>query len=87
MNCMSRPESIGNYILDQKCTVREASKVFGISKSTVHLDVTKRLKKVNPKLYQSVRGILLINLKERNIRGGLATKDKYLKLKEKTTSL
>lgn len=83
MNYMSRPEIIGDYILDQKCTVREASKVFGISKSTVHLDVTKRLKKVNPKLYQKVREILLINLKERNIRGGLATKDKYLKLKEK----
>lgn len=83
MNCMSRPEIIGNYILDQKCTVREASRVFGISKSTVHLDVTKRLKKIDPQLYQRVREILLINLKERNIRGGLATKDKYLKLKEK----
>ena len=54
------------------------AKKFGISKSTVHMDVSSRLKKVNPYLYKEVRKVLDVNKEERHIRGGLATKEKYL---------
>ena len=67
------------YIIENKTTVREAAKKFGISKSTVHIDVSERLKKVNPSLYNDVRKILDINKAERHIRGGMATKQKFNK--------
>ena len=68
---------LGTYILEYRTTVRRAAKKFGISKSTVHKDVSERLRRVNPQLYQEVKGILEINKAQRHIRGGLATKHKY----------
>ena len=74
----SRPIILGEYIIDTGATVRAAAKVFKISKSTVHKDVTKRLKYEEPALYQRVKEVLDKNKSERHIRGGLATKEKYL---------
>ncbi len=68
---------LGEYILENKSTVRAAAKQFGISKSTVHKDITQRLPIENPQLYPLVKNILEINKQERHIRGGLATKHKY----------
>ena len=69
---------LGEYIVKNNSTVRATAKVFGVSKSTVHIDVSKRLLKVNPSLYKEVRKVLDINKDERHIRGGRATKEKYL---------
>ena len=68
-----------HYIIDSKDTVRGTAKKFGISKSTVHKDVTERMKKINPILAKNVREILDENKAERHIRGGMATKLKYEK--------
>ena len=65
------------YIIENKSTVRAAAAQFGISKSTVHKDITERLVKVNPALYRQVRELLDLNKAERHIRGGLATRRKY----------
>lgn len=65
------------YIVETGCTVRACSAHFGISKSTVHKDVSERLKYIDGKLYEEVRGILDKNLSERHIRGGIATRMKY----------
>lgn len=73
-----RTIELANYIIETKCTVRDAAKKFGISKSTVHKDVTERLLKINKTLYEETKKILLENKSERHIRGGLATKNKYL---------
>ena len=70
---------LGEYILENKATVRAAAKKFHISKSTVHKDVSDRLQNVNPQLYSEVRQILDINKAQRHIRGGIATRRKYLK--------
>ena len=72
---------IARYIIDNNTTVRQAAKHFGISKSTVHKDVTERLVQVNPSLAAEARKVLDVNKSERHIRGGLATKDKYLREK------
>ena len=72
-----RAVTIANYIIEVKATVRQAAKEFGVSKSTVHKDVTERLEKINPTLADKIRKILDINKSERHIRGGLATKEKY----------
>lgn len=72
-----RAVELGNYILENKTTVRKAAKKFGVSKSTVHKDVSERLRHVNPQLYCQVRKILEINKAQRHIRGGLATRRKY----------
>ena len=77
-----RAIKLAHYIIDSKDTVRGAAKKFGISKSTVHKDVSERLKKINPSLAMQVRIILDENKAERHIRGGLATKLKYSHLKE-----
>lgn len=69
---------LGEYILDTGATVRAAAKVFKISKSTVHKDVTERLERQDPELYLQVKTVLEKNKQERHIRGGLATKEKYL---------
>ncbi len=74
-----RAIELAEYIVENKTTVRAAAKKFGISKSTVHMDVSERLKKLNPALYKDVRKILDINKAERHIRGGMATKQKFLK--------
>ncbi len=74
-----RAVELAEYIVENNATVRSAAKKFGISKSTVHMDITKRLKASNPPLYFSVRKVLDTNKAERHIRGGLATKEKYSK--------
>ena len=65
------------YIVETGCTVRACSAHFSISKSTVHKDVTERLRFIDVELYERVREVLNLNLSERHIRGGLATRDKY----------
>ena len=84
MKCISIDEraiNLAHYIIDSKDTVRGAAKKFGISKSTVHKDVSERLRKINPMLAREVRIILDENKAERHIRGGMATKLKYSHLK------
>lgn len=71
---------LGQYILENKSTVRAAAKQFGISKSTVHKDVSERLPKISSQLYDQVKEVLEKNKQERHIRGGLATKKKYEEL-------
>ncbi len=66
------------YIVETGCTVRACSAHFSISKSTVHKDVSERLKQIDVGLYEQVRQVLAVNLSERHIRGGFATRDKYL---------
>lgn len=68
---------LARYISETKGTVRETAKHFGISKSTVHKDVSERLKHISPSLHAEVKRILEHNKAERHIRGGLATKEKY----------
>ena len=72
-----RAVHLAQYIIDSKDTVRGAAKKFGVSKSTVHKDVSERLLKINPILAHEVREILNENKAERHIRGGMATKLKY----------
>ena len=74
-----RAINLAQYIIDSKDTVRGAAKKFCISKSTVHKDITERLVKINPALAKEVRQILEENKAERHIRGGMATKLKYMK--------
>lgn len=73
-----RATKLGEFIVENKATVRRAAKQFGISKSTVHKDVTERLPEINPALAKSARKVLDVNKSERHIRGGLATREKYL---------
>ena len=77
-----RAVELAHYIIDSKDTVRGAAKKFEISKSTVHKDVSERLKKINPSLAREVRIILDENKAERHIRGGMATKLKYSHIKK-----
>ena len=72
-----RAIEIANYIIENNATVRQAAKNFGISKSTVHKDVTERLEQVNPSLAAEARKVIDANKSERHIRGGMATKEKY----------
>ncbi len=72
-----RAVNLAHYIIDNKDTVRGAAKKFGISKSTVHKDVTERLRKINPALADATKKILDENKAERHIRGGEATRLKY----------
>ena len=76
-NIEERACDLAAYIIENKATVRAAAIRFGISKSTVHKDLTDRLPRVNPALYRQVRQLLDINKAERHIRGGLATRKKY----------
>lgn len=80
-----RAAKLGEYIIESKSTVRRAAKIFGVSKSTVHKDVSERLKYVNPTLYKEVKNVLEINKAQRHIRGGMATKKKYLILRTQKT--
>lgn len=73
-----RAIDIAHYITEQSATVRQAAKAFGVSKSTVHKDVTERLVQINPALATQTRTVLDTNKSERHIRGGMATKEKYL---------
>lgn len=70
---------VANFIISSNSTVRETAKKFGISKSTVHKDITDRVEKIDPELARSVRRVLEVNKAERHIRGGMATREKYLK--------
>ena len=72
-----RAVQLGTYIAEHEATVRSAAAVFGISKSTVHKDVTVRLPALHAELYERVRDIIEKNKQERHIRGGLATKRRY----------
>lgn len=72
-----RAIELGEYIIENKATVRKTAKKFGVSKSTVHKDVSERLKNLNPNLYNEVKKILEINKSQRHIRGGMATREKY----------
>lgn len=74
-----RAVEIGEYIVKNQTTVRVAAKAFGISKSTVHMDVTDKLEKIDPILFRRVRGVLDVNKAQRHIRGGIATREKYKK--------
>ena len=65
------------YLIENRTTVRAAAKKFGVSKSTVHKDITTRLKGLNTVLYEQVQEVLCRNKNERHIRGGLATREKY----------
>lgn len=73
-----RAIAIATYIIEEGATVRQAATKFGISKSTVHKDCADRLKQINPTLAKEVRKVLDVNKAERHIRGGMATKEKYL---------
>ena len=72
-----RAIDIANYIIENNATVRQTAKQYGISKSTVHKDVTERLMQINPSLAREARKVLDINKSERHIRGGLSTREKY----------
>ena len=72
---------LGEYIIETKSTVRQTAEIFGVSKSTVHSDVTKKLSIISPSLAKKVNEVLQENKAQRHIRGGQATKEKYLKLK------
>ncbi len=72
-----RARELAVHMIETGATVRSAAQYFGISKSTVHKDLTYRLQKINPELYQQVRKILDQNKQERHIRGGMATRRKY----------
>lgn len=76
-NIEQRACDLAVFIIENQATVRTAAKHFGISKSTVHKDLTERLPRLNPSLYRQVRQLLDINKAERHIRGGLATRRKY----------
>ena len=73
-----REVEVACYIIETRATVRQAAKKFGVSKSTVHKDCAERLRMINPSLAMEVRKVLDVNKQERHIRGGLATKEKYL---------
>ena len=74
-----RCEKLATYLIENKSTVRDTAKVFGISKSTVHKDITDKLAKFNSSLYERAKEILELNKSERHLRGGEATKKKFLK--------
>lgn len=76
-----RAVDIAHYIIEENATVRQAAKKFGVSKSTVHKDVADRLSVIHPALASQARKVLDMNKAERHIRGGMATKDRYLKKK------
>lgn len=76
-----RAVRLGEYIIEHQSTVRDAATVFGVSKSTVHKDVTTLLPKLNAGLYKEVRAVLDVNKEERHLRGGEATRHKYERLK------
>lgn len=76
-NIEERALELAAYIIENRCTVRAAAAKFGVSKSTVHKDLTERLPRIRPALYRRVRALLDYNKAERHIRGGLATRRKY----------
>ena len=79
-NIERRACDLADYIILNKATVRVAAKEFGVSKSTVHKDISERLKEYNKSLYMQVKLVLDENKAERHQRGGIATRDRYLKI-------
>lgn len=77
-----RAAELGRYIVEHKATVRTAASATGVSKSTVHKEVTQRLREIDYGLYLQVREVLELNKSERHIRGGIATREKYRKIAE-----
>lgn len=77
-----RVTEVANYIYQTRATVRQAARIFGVSKSTVHKDVTERLSEIDENLSEMVKEVLELNKAERHIRGGEATKRKYLNDKD-----
>ena len=77
-----RAVEIAYYIIENQATVRQTAKQFGVSKSTIHKDVTDRLIQVNPQLAREARKVLDHNKQERHIRGGLATREKYRHIRQ-----
>ena len=77
-NIEERALTLAEYIIDNNATVRDAAKVFGVSKSTVHKDIAERLYKINREMYHRARVVLDKNKAERHIRGGLATRKKHI---------
>ena len=73
-----RSEQLGEYLIENRATVRSAAAHFGISKSTVHKDLTGKLKRINHTLYSEVKNVLEMNKSERHLRGGEATRKKYM---------
>ncbi len=82
-NMEERAERLALYIIENRTTVRAAAQKFGISKSTVHKDLSERLPQYNRSLYLQAKEVLEQNKAERHIRGGIATREKYLHHKEK----
>lgn len=78
-----RARKCAEYIIETGCTVRACSAHFSISKSTVHKDVSERLKYIDEDLYERAQKVLALNLSERHIRGGIATREKYLREMQK----
>lgn len=76
---------LANYIIDNKSTIRKTAKIFNIPKSTLHYNVTKKLINLNYVLYSKLHKFLQSNFNEKHIRGGMATKNKYKKLKKDIT--
>lgn len=76
-NPEERAVALAQYVLEHNATVRSAAKKFGVSKSTVHKDITERLKKQNTLLYTQVQQVLSVNKAQRHLRGGMATRHKY----------
>jgi putative DeoR family transcriptional regulator (stage III sporulation protein D) len=79
-----RAVTLAQYIIEHNATVRQAAKAFDISKSTVHKDVSERMRQLSPTLYEQCRAVLETNKSERHIRGGLATRAKYARIKKNT---
>ena len=77
-----RCEIIAEFVIETGSTVRFTAQQFGISKSTVHKDLSQKLRYINPTLYSNVKSILEINKSERHLRGGEATRQKYLRQKK-----
>lgn len=82
-----RALEVAEYIINTKATVRQTAKKFGVSKSTIHKDVTERLPRINPLVANEVKKVLLKNKAERHIRGGLATQQKYKEINKKVSNM
>ena len=78
-NIEERALELAEYIIENRATVRAAARQFGVSKSTVHKDLSERLETIDKALYDQVKEVLEYNKAERHIRGGLATREKYLR--------
>ena len=77
-----RAVEIAAYIIEEETTVRQAAGKFGVSKSTIHKDITERLLQINLAMARKARKVLDVNKSERHIRGGIATREKYLHMQE-----